>query len=134
MHMKSGRTNGVYKEGRPVSFMFVPSAGYKWQIQNTVPAVWCARFDGSAIEDFLERASLHDQGSNGEGVCDRRFLQWKGASGPDVEPDKVSRGFLQAVQSNAPSRDRGRGRECPVWAPVCSNRVEVVGTRDDEGG
>ena len=26
----------------------------KWQVQNNMPAVWCARFDGSTIEDFPE--------------------------------------------------------------------------------
>ena len=52
--MESGKTSGVYKDDRPVSFMSVPSAGYKWQVMNKVSTVWCSRFDGSTIEDFLE--------------------------------------------------------------------------------
>ena len=52
--MSTGRTSGVYKDDRPVSFIFVPSAGFKWQVMNKAPAVWCKRFDGSTIEDFLE--------------------------------------------------------------------------------
>ena len=51
--MGQGRASGVYKDDRPVSFFFVPSAGYKWQVQNKVSTVWCKRFDGSTIEDFL---------------------------------------------------------------------------------
>ena len=52
--MGSGETSGVYKDDRPVSFMFIPPAGYKWQVMNKVSTVWCKRFDGSTIEDFLE--------------------------------------------------------------------------------
>ena len=53
--MGQGRASGVYKDDLPVSFFFVPSAGYKWQVQNKVSTVWCKRFDGSTIEDFLSR-------------------------------------------------------------------------------
>ena len=53
--MGRGKTRGVYKDDRPVSFefIFVPSAGYKWQVANKVSAVWCKRFDGSTIDDIL---------------------------------------------------------------------------------
>ena len=50
--MGKGRASGVYKDDRPVSFFFVPSVGYKWQVQSKVSAVWCNRFDGSTIEGF----------------------------------------------------------------------------------
>ena len=50
--MGKGRTSGVYKDDRPVSFFFVPSVSYKWQVQNKVSAVWCKRFN-LTIEDFL---------------------------------------------------------------------------------
>ena len=54
--MSTGKTSGVYKGDRPVSFIFVPSAGFKWQVMNKVSTVWpwCKRFDGSTIDDFLE--------------------------------------------------------------------------------
>ena len=51
--MGKGNTSGDYKDDRPVSFFFVPSAGYKWQVMNKVSTVWCKRFDGSTIEEFL---------------------------------------------------------------------------------
>ena len=51
--MGQGRVSGVFKDDRPVSFIFVP-AGYKWQVQQKVPTVWCKRFDGSTFEDFAE--------------------------------------------------------------------------------
>ena len=50
--MGQGRASGVYKDYRPVSFIFVPAAGYKWQVMNKVCTVWCKRFDGSTFEDF----------------------------------------------------------------------------------
>ena len=54
--MRRDRTSGVYKDGRPVSFIFVPSAGYKWQVLNKVSTVWCKRFDGSTVtvDDFVK--------------------------------------------------------------------------------
>jgi hypothetical protein len=50
----TGRTSGVYKDDRPVSFIFVPSTGFRWQVMQKVSTVWCARFDGSTIDHFLE--------------------------------------------------------------------------------
>ena len=47
--MGTGKTSGVYKGGRPFPFIAIPPAGYKWQVMNKVPAVWCKRFDGSTI-------------------------------------------------------------------------------------
>ena len=52
--VEHGANQRVYKDDRPVSFIFVPSTGFKWQVINKVSAVWCKRFDGSTIEDFLE--------------------------------------------------------------------------------
>ena len=52
--MSTGKTSGVYKDDRPVSFIFAPSAGSKWQVMNKVSAVRCKRFDGGTIDDFLE--------------------------------------------------------------------------------
>ena len=51
--MGQGRVSGVFKDDRPVSFIFVP-AGYKWQVQQKVSTVWCKRFDGSTFEEFAE--------------------------------------------------------------------------------
>ena len=51
--MGRGKTSGVYKDDRPVSFISVPPAGYKWQVMNEVSTVRCKRFDGSTIDDFL---------------------------------------------------------------------------------
>ena len=56
--MVSGKKSGVYKDGRPVSFMFIPSAGYKLQVMNKVPDVCCKRFGGSTIEGLLEHPEL----------------------------------------------------------------------------
>ena len=52
--MGRGRTSGVYKDDRPVSFIFVPSTGYKWQVMKKVSTVWCKRFDGSTVDDFVK--------------------------------------------------------------------------------
>ena len=51
--MEPGKTSGVYKEDCPVSYMFIPPVGYKWQVQSKVTTVRCARFDGSIILDAL---------------------------------------------------------------------------------
>ena len=50
----AGKTSGIYKDDRPVSFFFVPQDGFEWQVRNKIPTVWCKRFDGSTIEDFLQ--------------------------------------------------------------------------------
>ena len=42
MLLKLGKTSSVYKDGRLVSFMFIPLAGCKWQVQNKVSTRWCA--------------------------------------------------------------------------------------------
>ena len=52
--MGTGKTSGVYKDDRPVSFFFVPSDGFEWQVMNKIPTVWCKRFAGTTIEDFLQ--------------------------------------------------------------------------------
>ena len=51
--MGRGKTSGVDKGGRPVSFIFVLSAGCKWQVMDKVSTVRCKRFDASAMDDFL---------------------------------------------------------------------------------
>ena len=43
------RQVGPYKNGRPASFLMVPSAAFKWQILKKIPPVWCAGFDGSTV-------------------------------------------------------------------------------------
>ena len=37
--MRKGETSGVCKGDRPVSFIFVPPAGYKWQVMSKVSTV-----------------------------------------------------------------------------------------------
>ena len=50
----AGKANSIYKDDCPVSFIFVPSDRFRWQVMNKVPMVWCAQFDGSTIDHFLE--------------------------------------------------------------------------------
>ena len=90
--MKSGKASGVYKDDRPVSFMsqrFIPSEGYKWQVQNMykVSAVWCARFDGSTIEGFLEHLFRDRTKRAKPGLCHHYLCQWKWTCGSVVELD-----------------------------------------------
>ena len=69
MSMRTGKTSGVYKGDRPVSFIFVPSAGSKWQVMSKVSAVWCKRFDGSTIDDFLEDLFSCRDRTHGQRAC-----------------------------------------------------------------
>ena len=75
--MSTGRTSGVYKDGHPVSFISVPSAGFKWQVMSRVSAVRCKRLDGSTIDDFLGDL-LRDQTKRACGISD--FFQRQGPS------------------------------------------------------
>ena len=43
---------GVYKPGRPASFLFAPADGVSDPYE--APSAWCACFDGSTYEHFLE--------------------------------------------------------------------------------
>ena len=97
---RSGRTSGIDKGDRPVSFMFLP-AGCTRQVLNKVPAVWCACFDGGTIGDFLE--IFRDQARGPCVIAD--FSLWERACGANVEFDPVPRGFVRGVQDHAPARD-----------------------------
>ena len=51
---EKAKQTGVYKSGRPVSFFFAPPDGFQYQILQKIPSIWCAGFDGSTYEHFLD--------------------------------------------------------------------------------
>ena len=46
--------SGVHKTGRPASFPFAPSDAFQYRTLQKIPSAWCAAFDGSAYEHFLD--------------------------------------------------------------------------------
>ena len=130
-----GRASGVYKNGRPVSFFFVPSGGYKWQVTNKVSAVLCKRFDGSIIEDFL-RDVVRDPIATERPCVVADFFSGGGRA---VQLWNSGRYLEASCRLCKAMSEKGigevEGNALYIQAPVCTDRMHMAAPRTghDEG-